>query len=89
VGCADWPDGADFKTVNGEITPKLPRWSTVSAPPLTAASERAPITEGQVEPPSSGTLGSGGRQLALTVNAASGAAGSAAFRRMGGRLRYG
>ena len=74
VGRADWPDGADFKTVNGEITLKLPqvvnaelRASTVSG---SIKSELPIALTGQVEGRRlQGTLGSGGRQLALsTVN---------------------
>jgi hypothetical protein len=74
VGRADWPDGADFKTVNGEITLRLPqvvnaelRATTVSG----SIKTELPITvSGQVEGRRlQGTLGSGGRQLALsTVN---------------------
>ena len=74
VGRADWPDGADFKTVNGEITLKLPpvvnaevRATTVSG----SIKSELPITmTGQFEGRRlQGTLGSGGRQLALsTVN---------------------
>ena len=74
VGRADWPDGADFKTVNGEITLKLPqvvnaelRASTVSG---SIESELPIAMTGQFEGRRlQGTLGSGGRQLALsTVN---------------------
>ena len=74
MGRADWPDGADFKTVNGEITLKLPavvnaelRASTVSG---SIKSELPIAVTGQVEGRRlQGTLGSGGRQLALsTVN---------------------
>jgi hypothetical protein len=74
VGRADWPAGADFKTVNGEITLKLP--------PVVNAELRATTVSGNIksELPITmtdqfegrrlqGTLGSGGRQLALsTVN---------------------
>jgi len=74
VGRADWPDGADFKTVNGEITLKLPqvvnaelRASTVSG---SIKSELPIAMTGQFEGRRlQGTLGSGGRQIALsTVN---------------------
>ncbi len=74
VGRADWPDGADFKTVNGEITLKLPavvnaelRATTMNG---SIKSELPIAVTGQTEGRRlQGTLGSGGRQLALsTVN---------------------
>ncbi len=72
VGRADWPDGADFKTVNGEITLKLPpvvnaelRATTVSG---SIKSELPIAVTGQIEGRRlQGTLGSGGRQLVLTT----------------------
>jgi hypothetical protein len=74
VGRADWPDGADFKTVNGEITLKLPPVVNAELRATTAngsiKSELPIAVTGQIEGRRlQGTLGSGGRQLALaTVN---------------------
>jgi DUF4097 and DUF4098 domain-containing protein YvlB len=74
MGRADWPEGASFKTVNGEIT--------LSLPPVVNADIRAEAVNGHIRSalpitltgPTNGrrlegTLGSGGRPLALsTVN---------------------
>jgi hypothetical protein len=74
MGRADWPEGASFKTVNGEIT--------LSLPPAVNADVRAEAVNGHIRSALpinltsqtngrrlEGTLGSGGRQLALsTVN---------------------
>ena len=74
MGRADWPGAANFKTVNGDITLKLP--AAVSTE-LKAQLVNGRITSelpvsviGRMEPRRlEGTIGSGGRQLALsTVN---------------------
>jgi DUF4097 and DUF4098 domain-containing protein YvlB len=74
MGRADWPDGADFRTVNGEITLRLPAAVNAEVRAETAnghiKSELPLAITGQVDPRRlQGTLGSGGRRLALaTVN---------------------
>ncbi len=74
VGRADWPDRADFKTVNGEITLKLPAVVNAELHATTAngsiKSELPIALTGQAEGRRlEGRLGTGGRQLALsTVN---------------------
>ena len=74
LGRADWPDGADFKTVNGEITLKLPASINAELRADTAngsiKSEFPIAVTGQIDPRRlQGTLGSGGKRLALsTVN---------------------
>lgn len=74
MGRADWPDGADFRTVNGEITLRLPAGVNAEVRAETAngsiKSELPLAVTGQVDPRRlQGTLGSGGRRLALaTVN---------------------
>jgi len=74
MGRADWNDGANFRTVNGDITLKLPpvlnadlRADTVNG----SISTDFPITvTGRVTPRRlAGTVGSGGQELSLsTVN---------------------
>jgi len=74
MGRADWNDGANFRTVNGDITLKMPsvlnadlRADTVNG----SISTDFPITvTGRVTPRRlAGTVGSGGRELSLsTVN---------------------
>ena len=74
MGRADWTGEASFKTVNGEITLKLPAAANTE---LNAQlvngriKSDLPVTvSGQVEPRRlQGTIGTGGRQLAIsTVN---------------------
>lgn len=72
VGRADWPDGADFKTVNGEITLKLPTSINAELRADTAngsiRSELPIAVTGQIDNRRlQGTLGSGGKRLALTT----------------------
>lgn len=72
VGRTDWPDGAEFKTVNGGITLKLPasasadvraQWTNGSM-----HSDLPIAVSGKVEARRlQGTIGSGGRRLALTT----------------------
>ena len=74
MGRSDWSDGANFRTVNGDITLKLPpmlnaelRADTVNG----SISTDFPITvTGRVTPRRlAGTVGSGGHELSLsTVN---------------------
>jgi hypothetical protein len=74
MGRADWPSGADFKTVNGEITLKLPAVVNAELRADTAngsiRSELPVLVTGQADPRHlQGTMGSGGQRLALaTVN---------------------
>jgi hypothetical protein len=71
---ADWSDAAAFKTVNGEITLKLPTTANAEVRAETVSgsirSELPIAVTGQADPRHlQGTLGSGGRRLALaTVN---------------------
>jgi len=73
MGRADWPNGASFKTVNGEITLSLPSVvdANLHAETLNGTiSSDFPITANQVSRRRlDGTIGNGGRDLRLsTVN---------------------
>jgi DUF4097 and DUF4098 domain-containing protein YvlB len=72
MGRADWPDDASFKTVNGEITLRLPTALNADVRAQTtngSIKSELPITvTGQIENKRlQGTLGSGGHRLALTT----------------------
>jgi hypothetical protein len=74
TGRADWPNGATFSTVNGDVTLNVPAFlnATVRASVVngTIASELPITVTGQVTRRRlEGTIGSGGQQLTLsTVN---------------------
>jgi len=74
MGRGDWPGEAGFKTVNGDITLKLPATANTEVKAQLVngriKSDLAVVVVGKVEPRRlEGTIGAGGRQLTLsTVN---------------------